>query len=97
MPLDVANIPDDISLLRKSSSDDFLIFYSDVEVNGKMWCPDCVRVDKIVKDVFEPSGAPTGSIVYVGLKHEWKTPLNPFRKEYQITSVPTIVKLKEVR
>ncbi|TFK99761.1 hypothetical protein BDV98DRAFT_570805 [Pterulicium gracile] len=95
MPLQTANAKtsDEISLIRKNYPNNYLIFYSDVD-GEKMWCPDCVRIEGIVKDTFNSETA-EGTIVYVGLQHEWKSPSNLFRREFGISSVPTIVKLQD--
>ncbi|KAJ7103257.1 hypothetical protein B0H15DRAFT_204000 [Mycena belliarum] len=81
------------SLLNRP--EEFLIFYSDV-VDGKMWCSDCRAVDDGVQQTFAGPDAPIGVIVYVGNKPEWKAMDNVFRGEpFKITSIPTIIRLKE--
>ncbi|KAJ7675335.1 hypothetical protein B0H17DRAFT_133182 [Mycena rosella] len=94
MPLNVADgIVDPASL--KDRPEEFLIFYSDV-VEGKMWCPDCRKVDELVRETFAGPDAPAAVIVYVGNKPEWKALDNKFRGEpFKIDGVPTIVRLKE--
>ncbi|KAJ7293056.1 hypothetical protein C8J57DRAFT_1267988 [Mycena rebaudengoi] len=94
MPLHVADYPTDPgSLLNRP--EEFLIFYANV-VDGKMWCSDCRAVKETVEKVFAPDGGPSGAIVYVGVKPEWKALDNVFRGEpFKITDVPTIIKLKE--
>jgi len=60
-----------------------------------MWCPDCRAVESTVKEVFDEDDGPTGLIIWVGQRAEWKDPNNQYRKEDGITGVPTIVKLKD--
>jgi len=72
----------------------FIIFYSSI-VDGQMWCPDCRVVDNLVKETFS-ADAPEGLIVYVGDRTQWKSPTNVYRqKPWNITNVPTIVRLKD--
>ncbi|KAF7337487.1 Duf953 domain protein [Mycena sanguinolenta] len=80
------------SLLERP--EEFLIFYSDI-VDGQMWCPDCRAVDDQVRKTFIDTSV-TAVIVYVGNKPDWKAPENVFRGEpFKITSIPTIVKMRE--
>ncbi|CAE6433497.1 unnamed protein product [Rhizoctonia solani] len=72
----------------------FLIFYSDI-VDGQMWCPDCRNVENVVKKAFEPADGPTGIIRWVGNRADWKSPSNAYRKDFNISSIPTIVWLKD--
>ncbi|KAF5311936.1 hypothetical protein D9619_002584 [Psilocybe cf. subviscida] len=73
--------------------DEYIIFYSSV-VDGQMWCPDCRRVDSLIKETFGESG-PSALIVYTGNREQWKAKTNIWRQEaWNITSVPTIVRLK---
>ncbi|KZT62582.1 thioredoxin-like protein [Calocera cornea HHB12733] len=74
----------------------FLIYYASIDpATGQMWCPDCRAVESTVKDLFEKEDGPTGLIIWVGQRAEWKDPNNQYRKEAGITGVPTIVKLKD--
>ncbi|KAG8757492.1 hypothetical protein FRC12_010302, partial [Ceratobasidium sp. 428] len=73
----------------------FLIFYSDV-VDGQMWCPDCRNVEQVVKRAFDRDDGPTGIIRWVGNRADWKSPSNVYRRDYGVSSVPTIVRLKDV-
>jgi len=53
-------------------------------------------VEDIVARTFAPADGPSGLIVYVGQKAEWKTEKNIFRSmPWLIESIPTIVKLKD--
>ncbi|KAG1754968.1 uncharacterized protein EDB91DRAFT_1096421 [Suillus paluster] len=93
MPLREVEFPSDPKDLEHTT-EQFLIFYSS-RINGQLWCPDCVEVDRTIQDTFGPEHGPSAVIVYVGQKPEWKTPSNVFRGEpWQITSVPTVIKVK---
>ncbi|KIK49524.1 hypothetical protein CY34DRAFT_69661 [Suillus luteus UH-Slu-Lm8-n1] len=95
MPLREVEFPSDPSDLEHAK-EQFLIFYSS-RVNGQLWCPDCVAVDRTIQDTFGPEDGPCAVIVYVGQKPEWKTPSNIFRGEpWQVTSVPTVIKVEDV-
>lgn len=73
----------------------FVIFYSS-EVDGKMWCPDCVAVDPLIQEIFSGSETPAALLVYVGDRAQWKSRDNKYRQApYNVTGVPTIVKTKE--
>ncbi|KAG2044344.1 hypothetical protein BDR03DRAFT_885419 [Suillus americanus] len=94
MPLREVEFPSDPKDLEHAQ-ERFLIFYSS-RVNGQLWCPDCVAVDRTIQDTFGPEDGPSAVIVYVGRKPEWKTPSNIFRGEpWQITSVPTVIKVED--
>jgi len=94
MPLNTAPDP-----LQLSSYDDikenFVIFYASRDDSGKMWCPDCRDVEDLIARTFEPADGPSGLIVYVGQRTEWKKDKNVFRSgPWGIRSIPTIVKVE---
>jgi len=61
-----------------------------------MWCPDCRDVEELVESTFGPENGPDGTIVYVGARAEWKTPMNRFRQApLGINNIPTIVYYRE--
>ncbi|EPQ60253.1 hypothetical protein GLOTRDRAFT_31613 [Gloeophyllum trabeum ATCC 11539] len=95
MPLHETSGPvDPASLLH--APEQFLIFYSSRDEEGKLWCPDCRDVERLIRDEFDKDSGPTGLIVYVGQKPEWKTPSNRFRGDpWKIHSIPTIIKKHE--
>ncbi|KAF8323998.1 thioredoxin-like protein [Clavulina sp. PMI_390] len=73
-----------------------LIFFGTPEAEtGRSWCPDCRDVDDAVEKSFTPEDAPTGVMIYVGNKPEWKDLTNHFRGDYNISSIPTIIKLED--
>ncbi|WVR07957.1 hypothetical protein IAU60_005000 [Kwoniella sp. DSM 27419] len=71
----------------------FLVFYSDV-VDGRMWCPDCRDVEQTVKDAFDAPDKPKGIIYWVGTVAEWRTPKNKARVDWNVNSVPTILRIE---
>ncbi|EMD32639.1 hypothetical protein CERSUDRAFT_99370 [Gelatoporia subvermispora B] len=72
MPLHETHDPAD-SVSLKDAKESYLVFYSSRDDSGKLWCPDCVAVEKLVQDVFGPEDGPSGLIVYVGQKSELRT------------------------
>jgi len=93
MPLTVVA---DASELHVPDTDTFLIFYSSRDEDGKLWCPDCVAVDGLVQEKFSPADGPSGLIVHVGQRDEWKTPSNTFRGEpWKIQYIPTIIRIRD--
>ncbi|KAI9056990.1 hypothetical protein FKP32DRAFT_1584431, partial [Trametes sanguinea] len=63
---------------------------------GKLWCPDCVAVEEVVRATFGPPDGPSGVIVYVGQKPVWKTPSNPFRAgPWNVSSIPTVIRTRD--
>jgi len=57
---------------------------------------DCRDVEDLVARTFSPADGPSGLIIYVGQRPEWKTEENIFRSApWRIQSIPTIVKLKD--
>jgi len=95
MPLNTASNP-----LQLSSYEDikenFVIFYSSRDESGRMWCPDCRDVEDLVTRTFSQPDGPSGLIIYVGQRPEWKREANVFRSApWRIQSIPTIVKLKD--
>ncbi|KAI9448848.1 hypothetical protein F5148DRAFT_1153314 [Russula earlei] len=94
MPLNTTPNP-----LQLSSYEDikekFVIFYASRDESGTMWCPDCREVEDLIARTFAPSDGPSGLIVYVGQRPEWKTDANVFRSApWRIRSIPTVVKLE---
>ncbi|KAI0275137.1 hypothetical protein BC834DRAFT_851316 [Gloeopeniophorella convolvens] len=95
MPLDTAADPSALTSWA-DIKENFVIFYSSRDENGRMWCPDCRDVEGAVERAFAPVDGPSGLIIYVGQKAEWKTEANAFRAEpWRVESVPTIVKLRD--
>ncbi|EIW63986.1 uncharacterized protein TRAVEDRAFT_32840 [Trametes versicolor FP-101664 SS1] len=75
---------------------DFLIFYSSRDGNGRLWCPDCVSVENLVQNTFGPAEGPSGAIVYVGQRPDWKTPSNAFRAgPWNVSSIPTVIRTRD--
>ncbi|KAI6047870.1 hypothetical protein EDC04DRAFT_2556120 [Pisolithus marmoratus] len=94
MPLQEVEPADFASLVTGQNR--FLIFFSS-RVDGRMWCPDCVAVERLVNETFAPASSPSAVLVYVGKKAEWKSQDNAFRKDpWYLTAIPTIVKLNDV-
>ncbi|WWC66008.1 uncharacterized protein I303_108630 [Kwoniella dejecticola CBS 10117] len=71
----------------------YLVFYSDV-VNGQMWCPDCRDVEQVVKDTFDGQDKPKAIIYWVGPIAEWRTPKNKARVDWNVQSIPTILRIE---
>jgi len=94
MPLDTIEDPFELSSFE-CVKQNFVIFYASRDDDGKMWCPDCRDVEEIIERTFAPADGPTGLIVYVGQRVEWKTGANFFRAApWRIRSIPTVVKLQ---
>ncbi|KAI0285389.1 hypothetical protein BGY98DRAFT_945669 [Russula aff. rugulosa BPL654] len=95
MPLNT--VPSTLELSSyEGIKEDFVIFYSSRDESGRMWCPDCRDVEDIVARTFAPADGPSGLIIYVGQRPEWKAETNKFRSApWRIESIPTIVKLKD--
>ncbi|KAI0033998.1 hypothetical protein K488DRAFT_46551 [Vararia minispora EC-137] len=75
----------------------YVIFYASRGEDGEMWCPDCREVEALVKGALQTDTGPSGLIVYVGNRLDWKSPTNPFRGEpWNIRAIPTIIHLKEI-
>ncbi|KAH8990133.1 hypothetical protein EDB86DRAFT_1795908 [Lactarius hatsudake] len=97
MPLDTIEDPFELSSYE-SVKHSFVIFYASRDDDGKMWCPDCRNVEEIIERTFAPADGPTGLIVYVGQRIEWKTGANFFRAApWRIRSIPTVVKLQDAK
>jgi hypothetical protein len=96
MPLNTVPNPLELSSYE-GVIENFVIFYASRDESGRMWCPDCRDVEDIIKRTFASADdGPSGLIVYVGQKSEWKTEGSKFRLEpWRIQSIPTIVKLKD--
>ncbi|EJD03788.1 uncharacterized protein FOMMEDRAFT_27663 [Fomitiporia mediterranea MF3/22] len=93
MPLFTSPDPTDASTVQQSDAQ-YLIFYSSVDAAGQMWCPDCRRVEEVVRKAFEPLTAPSALIVFVGQRNT----TNEFRgSPWNVTSVPTIIGRDDVR
>ncbi|PCH34208.1 hypothetical protein WOLCODRAFT_160690 [Wolfiporia cocos MD-104 SS10] len=96
MPLGETQDPAQPQHLADGVHDDFLIFYASRDDTGKLWCPDCAAVDGLLQQKFGPGNGPSGLIVYVGQRAEWKSPSNPFRAEpWKVESIPTIIRVRD--
>ncbi|KAN0133317.1 Eukaryotic protein of unknown function (DUF953) domain containing protein [Lactarius tabidus] len=94
MPLDTIEDPFELSSCE-SVKQEFVIFYASRDDDGKMWCPDCRIVEDLIERTFAPADGPSGLIVYVGQRIEWKTGANFFRAApWRIRSIPTVVRLQ---
>ncbi|EJT48370.1 hypothetical protein A1Q1_02653 [Trichosporon asahii var. asahii CBS 2479] len=69
----------------------FLVFYSNVE-NGQMWCPDCRDVEDVVKNAFDAEDKPKAAIYWVGSRDQWRDKNNGARVDFNVNSVPTIIR-----
>ncbi|KAJ3531998.1 hypothetical protein NM688_g7490 [Phlebia brevispora] len=105
MPLRYTEDPASLDSV-KHVPEQYIIFYSSRDKDGKLWCPvciappagDCRNVEKRVEQKFAGSedGTPSALIVFVGQRPAWKSPSNPFRGEpWKVGSVPTIIRLKD--
>ncbi|KAF8274025.1 hypothetical protein EI94DRAFT_1714551 [Lactarius quietus] len=84
MPLDTIEDPFELSSYE-SVKQDFVIFYASRDDDGKI----------SHRTHFAPADGPSGLIVYVGQRIEWKTGSNFFRATpWRIRSIPTVVKLQ---
>ncbi|KAH9982984.1 hypothetical protein BGW80DRAFT_1266190 [Lactifluus volemus] len=95
MPLNTAVKPLELSSYE-DIKENFVIFYASRDESGNMWCPDCLDVEDLVKSTFGPADGPSGLIIHVGQRSEWKNDANQFRSApWCIQSIPTIVKLQD--
>ncbi|TIB12750.1 hypothetical protein E3P89_01537 [Wallemia ichthyophaga] len=93
MPLKEAN-PRSINVQFSASaiespSSTYLVF-------SEPWCPDCRNVDDIIKKTFDKESAPLAQIVRVGDIASWKSPTNVFRTQWNVQSIPTIIRYDNV-
>ncbi|OCF34351.1 hypothetical protein I317_05528 [Kwoniella heveanensis CBS 569] len=95
MPLHATPYPHVMNSLNGPTAPEktFLVFYSNV-VNGQMWCPDCRDVEQVVKDTFDGADKPKAIIYWVGTIAEWRTPKNSARVDWNVQSVPTILRIE---
>ncbi|KAI0718950.1 hypothetical protein C8T65DRAFT_803468 [Cerioporus squamosus] len=95
MPLQYAPDPTEPSWARDVKTE-YLIFFSSRDESGKLWCPDCRVVEGLVAEAFGPAESPSATMLYVGQRSEWKTPVNPYRAHpWNVQSVPTIVRTRD--
>ncbi|KAF8178630.1 hypothetical protein K438DRAFT_1844139 [Mycena galopus ATCC 62051] len=72
------------------TQDGYVLFFASL-VDGQSWCPDCRAIADKVQKAFEGPDAPPLTIVYVGLKPEWKSQENIFRgSPWKVSGVPTL-------
>ncbi|KAE9367366.1 hypothetical protein N431DRAFT_561365 [Stipitochalara longipes BDJ] len=70
----------------------YLVVYASA-VDGRMWCGDCRDAEPFVNAKFGDSGE-TATVVYAGLKPEWKSPDNAWKREpFLVKALPTIIKV----
>ncbi|KIP11094.1 hypothetical protein PHLGIDRAFT_60352, partial [Phlebiopsis gigantea 11061_1 CR5-6] len=74
--------------------EDFVVFYSSRDEDGRLWCPDCRAVEDLVQRTFARADGPAALIVWVGQKPAWKSPSNAFRAQpWNVGSVPTVIRV----
>ncbi|OXG19425.1 hypothetical protein C366_02271 [Cryptococcus neoformans Tu401-1] len=95
MPLQTAPYPHVFNALNGPTAPaiSYIVFYSNI-VDGQMWCPDCRAVENVVKEAFDAPDKPNAAIFWVGNRQEWRTPNNQARTEWNVNSVPTILRLE---
>ncbi|PAV58032.1 hypothetical protein WR25_18801 isoform A [Diploscapter pachys] len=80
-----------------TTSGRIFIFFSGSHVDGKSWCPDCVRaepvVDKVTSEADVKNLTATFVTCYVGLRDYWKDQKCPFRTEdgFKVSCIPTVI------
>ncbi|XP_032823792.2 thioredoxin domain-containing protein 17 [Petromyzon marinus] len=71
----------------------FALFSGSKDAGGESWCPDCVAAEPVVRGALNT--LPEGAVfIYcqVGDRAYWKNKDNEFRKQLQLTAVPTLLK-----
>ncbi|KAL9935158.1 hypothetical protein V8E36_006234 [Tilletia maclaganii] len=94
MPLHTSQLPASIT---QAPSPAFLIFWASGQPS---WCPDCRDAEPAVHAVFGTGpndGGPPGYMIYVGDRTTWKDPQNQYRLDYNVQSVPTILRWEDGR
>nr|XP_018897660.1 PREDICTED: thioredoxin domain-containing protein 17-like [Bemisia tabaci] len=77
----------------------FLLFRGSNNDKGVSWCPDCVKAEPIIKDVYDSlDNKHTRALIQVsvGNREVWKDPKCSFRTDprLKLTNIPTIIKWK---
>ncbi|XP_061417806.1 thioredoxin domain-containing protein 17 [Lethenteron reissneri] len=79
---------------RLQGRDIFVLFSGSKDAgSGQSWCPDCVAAEPVVRGALNT--LPEGAVfIYceVGDRTYWKNKDNEFRKQLQLTAVPTLLK-----
>ncbi|KFA50655.1 hypothetical protein S40293_04905 [Stachybotrys chartarum IBT 40293] len=71
----------------------FIIFNASKDpATGQPWCPDVRAALPHLQTAFAAADSPQAAIVEVGQKPEWQDPKNAFRANWNINSVPTLVR-----
>lgn len=73
----------------------YILFMSDVDEEGKYWCPDCEKAKKPVYDAF--NRAPRGSKlveIRIGPESYWADEMNEFRQNqlFYLDHIPTLMR-----
>ena len=82
----------DVADVAKEKDDVYVLFTSDIDEDGKTWCPDCARAYPVVKRVAGTQGR-TLVVCEVGNLRAWKDASHPFRHDenLRLTSIPTLI------
>ncbi|KAK9415215.1 hypothetical protein SUNI508_02063 [Seiridium unicorne] len=78
--------------LEKAGDSAYVFFICDNDAStGKPWCPDVRAAIPIVQKYFEKRSEEI-LVVSVGQRPEWKKADNPFRTDWELKAIPTMVK-----
>ncbi|KAF1344888.1 DUF953 domain protein [Delphinella strobiligena] len=74
-----------------------IAFISSADPTTKQpWCPDVRQTLPYINAAFTPSEAPELAIIEGGQRAEWRDPQNPYRRNWNVNNVPTIVRYQRI-
>ncbi|KAH8890214.1 hypothetical protein GQ53DRAFT_766280 [Thozetella sp. PMI_491] len=75
----------------------FVCFIASTDpVTKQAWCPDVRVALPVLKTTFSGSNAPELALIEVGQRPEWRAAGNIYRKNFDVHSVPTLVRFQRV-
>lgn len=83
-------------ITREYSDSPLFILFSGEKINGRSWCPDCVRAEPIIVSSLEEYSPNAVLIVFSVVREQYKTQTFEYRLNpiIQLKCVPTLHKWK---
>ncbi|KAH8732227.1 hypothetical protein GQ44DRAFT_602528 [Phaeosphaeriaceae sp. PMI808] len=96
-PFEVPKSAQELALPDDPNASFLILYIASVDPEtSQPWCSDVRAALPVINKIFSDSSAPSVHYVHVGLKAEYKNPINQFRICWNINCVPALVRYERV-